>query len=86
MTRTAEGLDHIADLALADLAESRPSDDAIGAAVAAAGLLSRRLAKDLVDRDRIIRIARREGATLRQLADATGLSRQTIANLCRDSA
>jgi hypothetical protein len=29
------------------------------------------------------RIARREGATLRSLAEATGLSRQTIANICK---
>ena len=29
-----------------------------------------------------IRIAKREGATLRVLAEATGLSRQTIANIC----
>ena len=36
------------------------------------------------DRDRVIRIAKREGATLRALAEATGLSRQTIANICAE--
>ncbi len=40
------------------------------------------LAQEISDRDRVIRIARREGATLRALAEATGLSRQTIANIC----
>lgn len=83
MTRTADSLDHLADVALAELAATRGSDDAVGAAVAAAGLLSRRAAEELGARDRVIRIARREGATLRQLADATTLSRQTVANICR---
>ena len=82
MTKTATALDRIADAALAELTTVRPSNDAVGAAVAAAALLAERAAQEITDRDRVIRIAKREGATLRALAEATGLSRQTIANIC----
>ena len=82
MTKTATALDRIADAAVAELASARPSDDAVGAAVAAAALPAERAAREISDRDRVIRIAKREGATLRALAEATGLSRQTIANIC----
>jgi hypothetical protein len=82
MTKTASALDRIADAALAELTASRPSDDGVGAAVAAAALLAERAAQEISDRDRVIRIAKCEGATLRALAEATGLSRQTIANIC----
>ena len=82
MTRTAAAHDRIADAALAELTTARSSDDAVGAAIAAVALLAERAAQEISDRDRVIRIAKREGATLRALADATGLSRQTIANIC----
>lgn len=82
MTKTAAALDRVADAALVELTAARPSDDAVGAAVAAAALLAVRAAHEISDRDRVIRIAKREGATLRALAEATGLSRQTIANIC----
>ena len=82
MTKPATAHDRIADAALAELTAARPTDDAVGAAVAAAALLAQRAAQEISDRDRVIRIAKREGATLRALADATGLSRQTIANIC----
>lgn len=81
MTKT-DALDRLADAALSELSAVRPRDDAVGAAVAAAALLTDRAAQEVSDRDRIIRIAKREGATLRMLAEATGLSRQTIANIC----
>jgi hypothetical protein len=82
MTKTGTAHDRIADAALADLTAARPSDDAVGAAVTAAALIAERAAQEISDRDRVIRIAKREGATLRALAEATGLSRQTIANIC----
>lgn len=85
MTKTATAHDRIADAAFAELTAVRPSNDAVGAAVAAAALLAGRAAQEIADRDRVIRIAKREGATLRALADATGLSRQTIANICAAS-
>lgn len=82
MTKTATAHDRIADAALAELTAVRPSNDAVGAAVAAAALTAERAAQEISDRDRVIRIAKREGATLRALAEATNLSRQTIANIC----
>ena len=82
MTNTVNAMDRLADAALTELSAARPSDDAVGAAVAAAGLAAAYAAKEISDRDRVIRIAKREGATLRALAEATGLSRQTIANIC----
>ena len=82
MTRTAHEFDQLADAALSELSAVRSTDDAVGAAVAAAALLSERAAQEASDRDRVMRIAKREGATLRTLAEATGLSRQTIANIC----
>lgn len=85
MTKTTDALDDVADAALRELAAARPTQDAVGAAIAAVALLSRRAAEEQSDRDRVIRIARREGATLRALAEATGLSRQTIANICGPS-
>ncbi len=83
--KTVDALDRLADAALAELISTRRSEDAVGAAVAAAALLAQRAAHEISDRDRVIRIAKREGATLRALADATGLSRQTIANICAAS-
>lgn len=82
MTKTIDALDRLADTVLADLTAARSGDGAVGAAVAAAALLAQRAAQEASDRDRVIRIAKREGATLRALAEATGLSRQTIANIC----
>lgn len=82
MTKTVDALDRLAETALSELSKVRPSDDSIGAAVAAAALLAQRAASEVSDRDRVIRIARHEGASLRVLAEATGLSRQTIANIC----
>ena len=75
-------LEELAGQALTELGERRSSADAVGAALASASLLAERAADELAARDRVIRIARREGASLRALADATGLSRQTIANIC----
>ncbi len=84
MTKTIDDLDQLGESVLAELSAARPTADSVGAATAAAALASRRAAEELAARDRIVRIARREGATLRSLAEATGLSRQTIANICRD--
>ena len=73
MTKTVDARDRIADAARSELSAVRPSDDAVGAAVAAAALLAERAAQEIFDRDRVIRIAKREGATLRALAEALGV-------------
>ena len=83
MAKTRDVLDQVADEAAAELAAVRPSDDPVGAAIAAAALAARRAAEEVSVRDRMIRIARNEGATLRALAAATGLSHQTIANISK---
>ncbi len=82
MTKTTAALDRIADVAVTELSAARPSGDAVGAAVAVAALFAARAEQEVSDRNRVIRIAKQEGATLRALAEATGLSRQTIANIC----
>ncbi len=83
MANTIDDLALLGDSVLAELSATRPTPDAAGAATAAAALAARRAAEELAARDRIVRIARGEGATLRALAEATGLSRQTIANICK---
>jgi hypothetical protein len=83
MNKTIDDLDQLGDAVLDELRSTRPTPDPVGAATAAAALAARRAADEVAARDRIVRIARREGATLRSLADATGLSRQTIANMCK---
>jgi hypothetical protein len=50
----------------------------IGAALAVVGLSSERAAKEAQIRDDIIRVAHRAGASLRQLAEVSGLDRKTV--------
>ncbi len=68
--------------ALAELDAVRTDLDGRGAALAAVALQSDLAAREVDLRNRLIRLARREGASLRALASATGLSHQTVANLC----
>lgn len=50
----------------------------IGAALAVVGLSAQRAAKEAQLRDDMIRVAHRCGASLRQLAEVTGLDRKTV--------
>jgi hypothetical protein len=50
----------------------------IGAALAVVGLSAERAAKEERIRDDMIRVAYRAGASLRQLAEASGLGRKTV--------
>lgn len=50
----------------------------VGAALAVVGLSAERAAKEAQIRDDMIRVARRSGASLRQLADVSGLDRKTV--------
>lgn len=52
MTKTAEALDRRAEAAISELSAVRPSDDSIGAAVAAAALLAQRAVSEVIDRER----------------------------------
>jgi len=50
----------------------------IGAALAVVGLSAERAAKEAQIRDDLIRVAHRAGASLRQLAEVSGLDRKTV--------
>jgi len=57
----------------------RSGDDSeIGAALAVVGLSAERAAKEASIRDEMIRVAHRAGASLRQIADVSGLNRKTV--------
>ncbi|WP_419842323.1 hypothetical protein [Candidatus Poriferisodalis sp.] len=53
-------------------------DGEVAAALAVVGLSAERALKEVQLRDDLIRVARRSGASLRQLADASGLGRKTV--------
>ncbi|MBW3548359.1 MAG: hypothetical protein KY452_09540 [Actinobacteria bacterium] len=53
-------------------------DGEIGAALAVVGLSAERAAREAKVRDDMIRVAHRAGASLRQLADVSGLNRKTV--------
>jgi len=50
----------------------------IGAALAVVGLSAARTAKEARIRDDMIRVAHRAGASIRQLAEVSGLGRKTV--------
>jgi hypothetical protein len=50
----------------------------VGAALAVVGLSAERAAKEAQIRDDMIRVAHRSGASLRQLAEVSGLDRKTV--------
>jgi hypothetical protein len=79
---SADELERLGDVLIEQLGATRATGDRVGAAVAAAALAARHAADEAHQRDRTIRIARAEGAWLRMLGEATGLSPQTISNIC----
>ncbi|MGQ0743056.1 MAG: hypothetical protein ACT4OS_01690 [Acidimicrobiales bacterium] len=50
----------------------------VGAALAVVGLSAERAAREAQVRDDLIRVAHQAGASLRQLADVSGLGRKTV--------
>lgn len=50
----------------------------VGAALAVVGLSAERTAKEARIRDDMIRVAHKSGASIRQLADVSGLGRKTV--------
>lgn len=50
----------------------------VGAALAVVGLSSERAAKEVLIRDDMIRVAHRAGASIRQIAEVSGLGRKTV--------
>ena len=53
-------------------------DNEVGAAIAVVGLCTERVLKETAIRDDMVRVAHRAGASLRQLAEVSGLGRKTI--------
>jgi hypothetical protein len=53
----------------------------IGAALAVVGLSAARTAKEARIRDDMIRVAHRAGASIRQLAETSGLGRKTVTSI-----
>lgn len=65
--------------AVASAEKYRAGDDTeLGAALAVVGLSAERVAKEARLRDDMIRVAHRSGASLRQLAEVSGLDRKTV--------
>jgi hypothetical protein len=58
----------------------------VGAALAVVGLSAERTAKEMQVRDDMIRVAHRVGASLRQLAEISGLDRKTVTAIVGASA
>ena len=56
-------------------------DGEIGAALAVVGLSSERADKETAVRDDMIRVAHRAGASLRQIAEVSGLNCKTVSNI-----
>lgn len=65
--------------ATAAMNKYRSGDDVeVGAALVVVGLSAERAAKEAEIRDEMIRVAYRAGASLRQLAEVSGLGRKTV--------
>jgi len=65
--------------ATAAMDKYRGGDDGeVGAALVVVGLSAERAAKEAQIRDDMIRVAHRAGASLRQLADVSGLGRKAV--------
>jgi hypothetical protein len=57
----------------------------VGAALAVVGLSAERAAREIVIRDAMIHVAHRSGASLRQLAEVSGLNRKTVTAIVADA-
>jgi hypothetical protein len=53
----------------------------VGEALVVVGLSSERVAKEATIRDNMIRVAHRSGASIRQLAEVSGLGRKTVTDI-----
>ncbi len=68
--------------AIAAMDKYRGGDNGeVGAALVVVGLCAERAAKEAAIRDDMIRVAHRAGASLRQLAEVSGLDRKTVTSV-----
>ena len=56
-------------------------DEGVGAALVVVGLSAERVAKESRIRDDMIRVAHRTGASIRQLAETSGLGRKAVTDI-----
>jgi len=56
-------------------------DEEVGAALIVVGLSAERVAKESRIRDDMIRVAHRSGASIRQLAETSGLGRKAVTEI-----
>ncbi len=56
-------------------------DNEVGAALAVVGFSAERADKEAAIRDDMIRVAHRVGASLRQIAEVSGLGRKTVTDI-----
>jgi len=56
-------------------------DEEVGAALVVVGLSAERVAKESRIRDDMIRVAHRSGASIRQLAETSGLGRKAVTEI-----
>jgi hypothetical protein len=68
--------------AIAAMDKYRGGDNGeVGAALVVVGLSAERVVKEAQIRDDMIRVAHRAGASLRQLAEVSGLDRKTVTSI-----
>ena len=70
--------------ARASMEKHRVADGEVGAALVVVGLSAERVAKEVSIRDDMIRVAHRAGASLRQIAEVSGLGRKTVTSIVSD--
>ena len=72
--------------AIALIEKYRDASDAteVGAALAVVGLCAERAEKEATIRDDMIRVAHQAGASLRQIAEISGLDRKTVTSIVSD--
>lgn len=64
--------------AIAAMDKYRAAENEVGAALVVVGLSAERAAKESRIRDDMIRVGHRAGASIRQLAEVSGLGRKTV--------
>ena len=64
----------------------RGEEGEVGAALVVVGLSAERATKEAQIRDDMIRVAHRAGASIRQLADVSGLGRKSVTAIVSSSA
>ena len=73
--------EHVTAAAMAMAKYRSGRDDEIGAALVVVGLSAERVAKESRIRDDMIRVAHRAGASIRQLAETSGLGRKAVTDI-----